>query len=84
MASQSYVQSSLGQDYGVYLEGVREMPKAQSRLTLSFSSLLGVICYMWLLQSMLPIVRVTLVDEQEQRVRLMMGRGYPPLLARLN
>ncbi len=72
MASQSYVQSSLGQDYGVYLEGVREMPKAQSRLTLSFSSLLGVIFYMWLLQSMLPIVMVTLVDEQEQRVRLMM------------
>ena len=72
MASQSYVQSSLGQDYGVYMEGVREMPKAQSRLTLSFSSLLGVLFYMWLLQSMLPIVMVTLVDEQEQRVRLMM------------
>lgn len=72
MATQSYVQSSLGEEHGVYIEGIREMPKAASRLTLSFSSLLGVGFFMWLLQSMLPIVMIALVEEQEQRVRLMM------------
>mmetsp|Transcript_12303 Transcript_12303/g.40386 ORF Transcript_12303/g.40386 Transcript_12303/m.40386 type:complete len:2003 (+) Transcript_12303:62-6070(+) len=54
------------------LMGVREMPKESSRLVLEFSSLLGPLFYMFLIQLMLPVMLQRIVYEKESRVRIMM------------
>ena len=78
-ASQSYlslVASSLGLEnadaYAVTLRGLQGMPKPETRLSLDFSTLLGPLFYLWLLQTLLPIQAMIIVDERERGFRAMM------------
>lgn len=56
----------------VDLLGVMSMPKAESRLKLEFSSLLGPLFYSWVVQLLLPTFLQQLVYEKEKRLRMMM------------
>lgn len=56
----------------VRLVGVGNMPKAASKLSLDFSSLLGTLFFMWLLQLLLPVFVYTIVHEKELHLRLKM------------
>lgn len=48
------------------------MPKVGTKLTLDFSSLIGPLFFLWLIQLPLPISLVQLVYEKEKRLRMMM------------
>lgn len=48
------------------------MPKPASRLSLDFSSLLGTLFFMWLLQLLLPVFIHAIVREKELSLRLHM------------
>jgi hypothetical protein len=47
-------------------------PKPEFKLKLDFSSLLGPLFYMWVVQMLLPIFLLQLVYEKEKRLRMMM------------
>jgi hypothetical protein len=72
LAANAYLKDRLGAGYGARLVGVKDMPKGASRLSLDFSSLLGPLFSMWLLQLILPVGVHTLVSEKEQHLRVMM------------
>ena len=50
----AYLRDRLGAGHGARLVGVKDMPKGASRLSLDFSSLLGPLFSMWLLQARPP------------------------------
>ena len=56
----------------VRMVGVGDMPKPASRLSLDFSSLLGTLFFMWLLQLLLPVFIYAIVREKELNLRLQM------------
>ncbi|KAK9803177.1 hypothetical protein WJX72_009746 [[Myrmecia] bisecta] len=72
LAANTYLRSLAGPGFGARLEGLRDMPKAASNLTLDFSSLLGPLFFMWLMQLLLPVNVYALVHEKEAGLRLMM------------
>ncbi|PRW44292.1 ABC transporter A family member 7-like isoform A [Chlorella sorokiniana] len=72
LAANAYLKDRLGAGYGARLVGVKDMPTGASRLSLDFSSLLGPLFSMWLLQLILPVGVHTLVSEKEQHLRVMM------------
>lgn len=49
-AANAFLKRALGADVSARLVGVKDMPKGASRLSLDFSSLLGPLFSMWLLQ----------------------------------
>lgn len=61
-----------GQQYSIELEGVKDMPRPATRLELDFSSLLGPLFFMWLMQLLLPVNVYALVHEKECGLRMMM------------
>ena len=61
-----------GSNSSVRLVGVGAMPKAASRLSLDFSSLLGTLFFMWLLQLLQPVFIYAIVREKELHLRLQM------------
>jgi hypothetical protein len=56
----------------VELRGLQATPKPEFKLRLDFSSLLGPLFYMWVVQMLLPIFLLQLVYEKEKRLRSMM------------
>lgn len=81
MATNAFLKWALGSNYSATLNGVVEMPKPGSKLTLDFSSLLGPLFFCWLLELLLPVMVVQLVTEKERRLRIMMkmhGLGDGP------
>ena len=65
------------------LVGLGDMPKQKQKLSLDFSSLLGTLFFMWLLQLLLPVFIYALVHEKELHLRLHMrmhglSDGYAP------
>ncbi len=54
------------------LTGLQATPKPEFQLKLDFSSLLGPLFYMWVVQMLLPIFLLQLVYEKEKRLRMMM------------
>ncbi|EFN55401.1 hypothetical protein CHLNCDRAFT_23609, partial [Chlorella variabilis] len=72
LAANAFLKRQLGPAHSARLVGVKDMPRGSSRLSLDFSSLLGPLFSMWLLQLMLPVGVHTLVQEKEQHLRVMM------------
>lgn len=72
LAANAYLKRKLGPAASARLVGVKDMPKGASRLSLDFSSLLGPLFSMWLLQLMLPVGVHALVHEKEAHLRVMM------------
>lgn len=59
-------------NYSSKMLAVVEMPKPFTKLRLEFSSFLSVLLFTWVIQLFLPIMLVQLVDEKENRLRIMM------------
>uniref|UniRef100_A0A1D2A8G4 ABC transporter domain-containing protein n=1 Tax=Auxenochlorella protothecoides TaxID=3075 RepID=A0A1D2A8G4_AUXPR len=72
LAANSFLQRALGPGYQSRLLGFQEMPKDVTRLTVSISTLLGPLFFVWLSQLLLPTMLLTLVYEKEKRLRTMM------------
>ncbi|GMH42708.1 hypothetical protein BSKO_10627 [Bryopsis sp. KO-2023] len=58
--------------YSVRLRGLKGMPKTETQLEIDFSSLLGPLFFMWLLQLLLPVNVNSLMYEKENHLRIMM------------
>lgn len=67
MATNAFLKWALGSSYSATLDGIMEMPKPGSKLTLDFSSLLGPLFFTWLLELLLPVMVVQLVTEKERK-----------------
>ncbi len=52
--------------------GMKEMPKPKNTLNLDFSSLLGPLLYVWVVQLPMPVVLINIVYEKEFKLRTMM------------
>ena len=52
-AANAFLKQQAGPGYSARLVGVKDMPRVASRLSLDFSSLLGPLFSMWLLQASL-------------------------------
>ena len=61
-----------GVQYEAKLRSLRMMPQPERSLNLDFSSLLGPLFYVWLIQLLFPIGLGVVVYEKEQRLRMMM------------
>ncbi|RMZ55176.1 hypothetical protein APUTEX25_005454, partial [Auxenochlorella protothecoides] len=68
LAANSFLQRALGPGYQSRLLGFQEMPKDVTRLTVSISTLLGPLFFVWLSQLLLPTMLLTLVYEKEKRL----------------
>jgi ABC-type multidrug transport system ATPase subunit len=71
MAVSAYLQRRTGGTATAKLKSLRMMPQPARRLNLDFSSLLGPLFYVWLLQLLFPIGLAAVVYEKEQRLRMM-------------
>jgi hypothetical protein len=56
----------------VEMSGMKEMPKPKNTLNLDFSSLLGPLLYVWVVQLPMPVVLINIVYEKEFKLRTMM------------
>lgn len=79
----TWLQAWLGDDYSARLLSQMNMPKPTSSLLLDFSSIIGPLFFVWLVQLPLPYAVVQLVYEKEKRLRTMMKihgleNGAPP------
>ena len=72
MATQAFVKWTLGDNYGVRLNSLREMPRQRSRLELDFASLIGPSFFLYLMQFPAPAMLVALVTEREQNLHTRM------------
>ena len=63
---------NLSEPYEAKLRSLRMMPQPARELRLDFSSLLGPLFYVWLIQLLLPVGLQVVVYEKEQRLRMMM------------
>ncbi|GHP03624.1 hypothetical protein PPROV_000237900 [Pycnococcus provasolii] len=81
MATRSFVKASIERVSGSKIRGdhvparymyTREMPKQGTSLRLEFSTFLGPLFYTWLLQILLPIMAGQMVQEKENRLRVIM------------
>ena len=62
----------LGTQYEAKLRSLRMMPQPERSLNLDFSSLLGPLFYVWLIQLLFPVGLGVVVYEKEMRLRMMM------------
>lgn len=65
-----FVLSNQDNSYSVRLRGVKGMPKPETQLSIDFSSLLGPLFFMWLLQLLLPVSYyiLTIVIKKEANI----------------
>jgi hypothetical protein len=56
----------------INMVGMKEMPKLKNTLNLDFSSLLGPLLYVWVVQLPMPVVLINIVYEKEFKLRTMM------------
>ena len=73
MATQAFLKKRCGSgtDCSAKLSSLRMMPQPARSLNLDFSSLLGPLFYVWLLQLLFPIGLTAIVYEKEMRLRMM-------------
>eukprot|EP01043_Picozoa_sp_COSAG02_P000493 COSAG02_NODE_9_length_59728_cov_36.104714_16_plen_1199_part_00 len=63
---------NMGSQYEAKLRSLRMMPQPERSLNLDFSSLLGPLFYVWLIQLLFPVGLGVVVYEKEMRLRMMM------------
>eukprot|EP00892_Ulva_mutabilis_P007665 jgi/Ulvmu1/5270/UM022_0064.1 len=68
----SWIKAWLGEEYGNRMMSQMNMPKPASGLVLDFSSIIGPLFFVWLVQLPLPWAVVQLVYEKQKRLRTMM------------
>ena len=73
MATQAFLETRCGSstECSAKLVSLRMMPQPARSLNLDFSSLLGPLFYVWLLQLLFPIGLAAIVYEKEMRLRMM-------------
>ncbi|XP_070027323.1 ABC transporter A family member 7-like isoform X2 [Nicotiana sylvestris] len=72
LASNAYLQFLRGPSARVLFEFVKEMPKAETKLSLDFASILGPLFFSWVVSQLFPVVLIALVYEKQQKLRIMM------------
>eukprot|EP00850_Spirogloea_muscicola_P003309 SM000013S26478 [mRNA] locus=s13:611469:617905:+ [translate_table: standard] len=72
LATNAFARLVNGAAASVPLLFVKEMPKPSTKLRLDFSSLLGPLFYMWILQLLFPVMVGLLVYERQKHLRIMM------------
>ena len=55
-----------------FLEFVKEMPKPATKSEIDFSSLLGPLFFMWVIELLFPVILSSLVYEKQNNQRIMM------------
>lgn len=83
----SWLHAWLGEEYSSSMLTQMNMPKPKTSLLLDFSSIIGPLFFVWLVQLPLPYAVVQLVYEKEKRLRTMMKihgleNGTPPASVR--
>eukprot|EP01018_Ginkgo_biloba_P024057 Gb_37630 [translate_table: standard] len=81
LVSQAFLRLLKGGNVQMPLEYVKEMPKPETKLRLDFSSLLGPLFFMWVIQLLFPVILTSLVYEKQRNLRIMMkmhGLGDGP------
>ncbi|XP_024530471.1 ABC transporter A family member 8 isoform X2 [Selaginella moellendorffii] len=81
LVTEAFLKTILGSVARLPLLFIKEMPKPETRYVLDFSSLLGPLFYMWVVQLLLPVMLTYLVYEKERNLRMMMkmhGLGDGP------
>ncbi|KAH9330894.1 hypothetical protein KI387_003002 [Taxus chinensis] len=81
LVSQAFLRLFKGANVQMPLEFVKEMPKAATNLRLDFSSILGPLFFMWVIQLLFPVILISLVYEKQRNLRIMMkmhGLGDGP------
>ncbi|KAL4348892.1 hypothetical protein GQ457_17G016910 [Hibiscus cannabinus] len=81
LVSNAYLQFLQGPGTRMLLEFVKEMPKAETKLRIDLSSLLGTLFFAWVILQLFPVVLTSLVYEKQQKLRVMMkmhGLGDGP------
>ncbi|KAJ7541144.1 hypothetical protein O6H91_10G048600 [Diphasiastrum complanatum] len=81
LAVQAFLRLIKGPTAELPLWFIKEMPKPETKLRLDFSSLLGPLFFMWVIQLLFPVILTSLVYERQQKLRLMMkmhGLGDRP------
>lgn len=68
----SWLQAWLGDGYAARMLSQMDMPKSETGLLLDFSSIIGPLFFVWLVQLPLPWAVVQLVYEKQKRLRTMM------------
>lgn len=79
--SNAFLQFSRGNDVKVLFEYVKEMPKADTKIKLDVSSVLGTLFFVWILVLPFPIIMTYLVYEKQKKLKIMMkmhGLGDGP------
>ncbi|XP_040382906.1 ABC transporter A family member 7-like [Oryza brachyantha] len=71
MASTAYLKFLRG-NAEMRLEFLKEMPKAATKITLDFTTLLDALFFTWTVQLLLPVMLTYLVYEKQRNLRLMM------------
>ncbi|KAH8974880.1 hypothetical protein BDL97_01G124900 [Sphagnum fallax] len=82
--AQAFVKMVSGSQASMPLLFLKDMPKQSSKLRLDFSSLLGPVFYMWIINLLFPVILTALVYEKERHLRMMMkmhGLGDRPYWA---
>ncbi|KAF6159969.1 hypothetical protein GIB67_033053 [Kingdonia uniflora] len=80
-ASNAYLQLLRGAGVKMLFDYVKEMPKAGTKFTFDFSSLLGALFFTWVILQLFPVILSSLVYEKQQNLRIMMkmhGLGDAP------
>ncbi|CAK9255712.1 unnamed protein product [Sphagnum jensenii] len=72
MVAQAFVKMVSGSQASMPLLFLKDMPKQSSKLHLDFSSLLGPVFYMWIINLLFPVILTALVYEKERHLRMMM------------
>ncbi|XP_057868703.2 ABC transporter A family member 7 [Cryptomeria japonica] len=81
LVSQAFLRLFKGANVQMPLEFVKEMPKPATKLRLDFSSILGPLFFVWVIQLLFPVILVSLVYEKQRNLRIMMkmhGLGDGP------
>jgi hypothetical protein len=71
LATVAFLERRTGGSATAKLRSLRMMPQPERSLNLDFSSLLGPLFYVWLLQLLFPVGLAAIVYEKEHRLRMM-------------
>lgn len=81
LVSQAFLHLLKGANVQMPLEFVKEMPKPATKLEIDFSSLLGPLFFLWVIELLFPVILASLVYEKQNNQRIMMkmhGLGDGP------
>lgn len=72
LVSQAFLHLLKGANVQMPLEFVKEMPKPATKFEIDFSSLLGPLFFVWVIELLLPVILASLVYEKQNNQRIMM------------